>query len=62
MSIKHNKYVVDQKLEYVDDISYRELFGRWFFFAKEKKICPFLAQGFVSTLTILFGPTPCPST
>jgi hypothetical protein len=32
-----------------------------FFFAKKKNICPFLAQGFVSTLAILFGPSPSPS-
>ena len=28
MSTKHNKYVVNQKLDHVDDISFRELFGR----------------------------------
>jgi hypothetical protein len=28
MSTKHNKYVVNQKLEHVVDISFRELFGR----------------------------------
>jgi hypothetical protein len=28
MSTKHNKYVVNQKLEHVDDISFRKLFGR----------------------------------
>jgi len=27
-SIKHSKYVVNQKLEHVDDISFRERFGR----------------------------------
>ena len=27
-STKNNKYVVNQKLEHVDDISFRELFGR----------------------------------
>jgi hypothetical protein len=27
-STKHNKYVVNQKLEHVEDISFRELFGR----------------------------------
>ena len=27
-SIKHNKYVVNQKLEHVDDISFRQLFSR----------------------------------
>ena len=27
-SIKHSKYVVNQKLEHVEDISFRELFGR----------------------------------
>jgi hypothetical protein len=27
-STKDNKYVVNQKLEHVDDISFRELFGR----------------------------------
>jgi hypothetical protein len=34
---KHSKYVVNQKLEHVDDISFRELFGRirvGFFFTK----------------------------
>jgi hypothetical protein len=29
MSTKHNKYVVNQKLEHFDDISFRELYGRW---------------------------------
>jgi hypothetical protein len=28
MSTKHSKYIVNQKLEHVDDISFRELFGR----------------------------------
>jgi hypothetical protein len=27
-STKHNKYIVNQKLENVEDISLRELFGR----------------------------------
>jgi hypothetical protein len=27
-SAKHSKYVVNQKLEHVDDINFRELFGR----------------------------------
>ena len=27
-SIKHNKYAVKQKLEHVDDINFREVFGR----------------------------------
>jgi hypothetical protein len=27
-STKHSKYVINQKLEYVGDISFRELFGR----------------------------------
>ena len=27
-STKHSKYVVNQKLQYVDDISFREPFGR----------------------------------
>jgi len=27
-STKHDKYVVNKKLEHVDDISFRELFGR----------------------------------
>ena len=27
-SSKHSKYVVNQKLEHVEDISFRELFGR----------------------------------
>ena len=27
-STKHNKYVVNQKLEHVEDISFRELFAR----------------------------------
>ena len=42
---KHKKYVVNQKLEHVDDISFRERFGRikvGFFL--QNKICPFLAQ------------------
>jgi hypothetical protein len=27
-STKHNKYIVNQKLQHVEDISFRELFGR----------------------------------
>ena len=45
-STKHSKYVVNQKVEHVDDISFRELFGRIrvvFFFLN--KSCIFLAQG-----------------
>jgi hypothetical protein len=45
-STKDNKYVVHQKLEHVDYISFKELFGRirvGFFL--QNKICPFLAQG-----------------
>ena len=37
-STKHNKYVVNQKLEHVDDIIFRELFGRIsVFFCLRKK-------------------------
>ena len=46
-SPKDNKYVVNQKLEYVDGIRFRELFGRirvGIFFL-QIKICPFLAHG-----------------
>ena len=39
ISTKDNKYVVNQKLQHVDDISFRERFGR------KINICPFLAQG-----------------
>ena len=59
-STKHNKYVVNEKLENVDDISFRELFGRMnqcfiFYFYK---ICPFLAHNvFVFTLAILLYET-----
>jgi hypothetical protein len=42
-STKENKYGVNQKLEHVDDISFRELFGRIsVFFFLQNKICPFL--------------------
>ena len=44
-SIKHNKYVVNQTLEHVDDISFRELFGRIRDLFLQNKICPFLAHG-----------------
>jgi hypothetical protein len=59
-SIKHNKYVVNQRFEHVDDISFREFFGRI------RVVFPFLAQVhvYVSTLAILFyKPTPliCPT-
>jgi bisphosphoglycerate-dependent phosphoglycerate mutase len=43
-STKDNKYVVNQKLEHVDDINFKELFGRISVFL-QNKICPFLAQG-----------------
>ena len=43
-STKDNKYVVNQKIEHVDDISFKELFGRISDFL-QNKICPFLAQG-----------------
>jgi hypothetical protein len=45
ISTKHNKYVVNQKLEDVDDISFREHFGRIRVFFSQNKICPFLAFG-----------------
>ena len=41
---KDNKYVVNQKVEHVGDITFRELFGRISVFL-QNKICPFLAQG-----------------
>ena len=44
-STKYSKYGVNQKHEHVDDIIFRELFGRirgCFFL---NKICPFLTQG-----------------
>ena len=66
-STKDNKYVVNQKLEHVDDISFRELFSRISVFL-QNKICPFLAQGICiyvghSSLWNTAGPTPliCPS-
>jgi hypothetical protein len=47
-STKHSKYFVNQKLADVDDISFRELFGRirvvFFIFLLQHKICSFLAQ------------------
>jgi hypothetical protein len=39
-STKHNTYAVNQNLEHVDDISFRELFGRI-----RVGVFPFLAQG-----------------
>ena len=39
------KCVVNQKLEHVDDISFRELFGRIRVFFQRNKIYLFLAQG-----------------
>jgi len=45
-STERNKYVVNQKLEDVVDISVRELFGRISgFFFLQNKICSFIAQG-----------------
>jgi hypothetical protein len=44
MSTKQNKYVVNQTLEHVDDISFRELFGRITVFFVCKITCRFLAQ------------------
>jgi len=47
MSSKHSKYVVNQTLKDIDDISFRELFGRIkvssffsFFFFLKNKTCP----------------------
>jgi hypothetical protein len=51
-SIKHNKYVVNQNLEHVDDISFRESV-----FFLQNKICPFLAQGICIYVEILFYET-----
>ena len=45
MSTKGNKYVVNEKLEHVDDISFRELFDRIIVVFLQNKICPFLARG-----------------
>jgi len=51
MSSKHSKYVVNQTLKDVDDISFRELFGRikvssfFSFFFFFYKIRPVLVQG-----------------
>jgi len=42
-STKH-KYVINQKLEQVEDISFRELFGR-IRGVLQNKICLFLSQG-----------------
>ena len=44
-STKYNKYGVNQKHEHVDDISFRELFGRIRVVFFQNKICPFLTQG-----------------
>jgi hypothetical protein len=46
-STKHNKYVVNQKLEHVDkSVSENFLVECFFlFFFLQNKICPFLAQG-----------------
>ena len=45
-STKDNKYVVNQKLEHVDGISFRELFSRIrVVFVLQNKMFPFLAQG-----------------
>jgi len=46
MSTKHHKYVVNQKFDHVDDISFKEVLGRIrVVFFLQNKICPFLAQG-----------------
>jgi len=44
-SIKHNKYAVKQKLEHIDDINFREVFGRIRVFLFLNKICPVPRQG-----------------
>jgi len=44
-STRCSKYVVNQKLEHVDDISLREHFGRIRMFSSQNKFCPFLGQG-----------------
>jgi hypothetical protein len=45
-STKHNKYVVNQKVEHDDGISFREHFGRIkSILFLQNKICLFLAQG-----------------
>ena len=51
MPTKHSTYVFDQKLEHIDDISFRELFGRFrVVFFLQIKICSFLAQDICITL------------
>jgi hypothetical protein len=55
--LKNSK--LNQKLEHVDDISFRELFGRikvGFFFHKIRYV-PYQNKVFVSTLAILFCET-----
>jgi len=39
-STKENKYVVNQTLEHVDDISFREIFGRIRVFSYKVKSVP----------------------
>ena len=57
--IKHNKYVVNQKLEYYDDISFRELNGKIIVIFLQNKICPFLRQVIgIYIVRIIFGLIP----
>jgi hypothetical protein len=42
--IKHKKYVVNQKLEHVDDISFIALNGKIIVIFLQNKMCPFLRQ------------------
>jgi len=54
-SNKHNKYVVSQTLEYLDDVSLRELALRIRVFSCYKIICvPSSNKILVSSFTILF--------
>ena len=47
-SIKHNQYIVNHKLDYIDDISFRERFGRIGVFCPflKQEICIFVMQSF----------------
>ena len=56
-STKHSKYVVNQKLEHVEDISFRELFdGIRVVFYKIRSVSSY-HKVFVSSLAILFYET-----
>jgi hypothetical protein len=56
-SIIHNKYVVNQNLEHVDDVSFRNLLAELEWFFNKIRYVPSYHKVSVSTLAIPFNET-----